>query len=186
MDYEIEYYQEPENERKDDVIDFIYDYNSEFSEFDLSIVEQSRKYFIDNENIGGREAIEVYYDSICDELIVVSDNGDVVACRFIEFGDNDKYFEEENHGYEPGLNLTFALVDSEYRGEGLWSSMFNYVENKVFNRCDSDRMYLCTTSENERIQNAVESRGFEKVSVLENERGEGVHALVYSKCSNVD
>lgn len=178
--YSLEHYESSNNKRKEDVIDFILDYNEEF---DMSIKEQTNTWLLEDEEdtLEGREAVNRYYEDLCDELIVVLDEGSVIACRFIEFDENEEYFRSRVDNYELGLNLTFALVDKEYRGEGIWNKMFEYVENQILPNYSVKRIYLATSSKNTEMQSAVESKGFIKSAVIEDERGEGVDSILYFK-----
>lgn len=180
--YKIEHYENPDNKRKEDVIDFMMRHNDEFSNFDLTLEEQANEWMADkDESFSGREAIEVYYDSLCDELVVVLDENDIIGCRFVEFDEDDEFFRERVPDYEIGLNLTFALVDRDYRKEGVWSRMFKFVEKNVISNYDVNRFYLATSSENEGIQNAMEKHNFKKANKIKDERGEGRDSLIYYK-----
>lgn len=177
---EIEHYSTSENKRKESVVDFMWSYNSDFTEFDISIVEQCNKWLThDGETLTGRDAIKKYYESLCDELLVIVDSDDVVACRFVEFDEENQFFRERVDDYEPGLNLTFALVDDEYRGEGLWTKMFRYVLNNILPTYPVDRVYLVTSSENIPMQKAVEAKGFDKIAVEKDGRAKGIHNVIY-------
>lgn len=183
---DLKHYTSPDNEMKEKVINFIYEYNDEFKEFDYSIVEQCNQWLLkENESdLYGLNAIKRYYNELCDELIVIEDDNNIVACRFVEYDENDTYMKDRVDDYELGLNLTFALVDKEYRKEGLWLRMFDYVLNNVLpNYRRADRLYLATSNKNKAMKKAVESAGFNQVGIEKNDRGEGIHTLIY--CYNI-
>lgn len=183
--YRLEHYKNSDNKRKKQVISFMNNYNKTFSDFDLSLEEQANKWFCeDDKEVSGEKAMELYYDNLCDELIVVLDGEDVIACRFVEFDENDTYFRERHDNYELGLNMTFALVHENYREEGIWKSMFNYVVENILPEYDVNRVYLATTSENIEMQNAMDSMGFQLGNRIKNERGEGIDGLIYFKDYN--
>lgn len=180
--FTIEQYDELDNPRKNEVLELMLKYNNYFAEYDLSLEEQANTWFVDEDEkeVSGKQAMELYYESLCDHLIVaVNDSGDVVGLRFVEYDEDDDYFRERVSDYEVGLNLTFALVDEDYRRKGIWSRMYEYVKDNLVEEYDVDWLYLATTSENEEMQKAMEKKGFEKVSVEKNERGDGIHALIY-------
>lgn len=177
---ELEHYQDPDNKRKDEVINFIVSYNEDFKEFDISIAEQANKWLVDEETeLQPKNAIKTYYEELCDELLVIVDSGDVVACRFIEYDEQNPFFRERVQDYKPGLNLTFALVDSEYRDEGLWTQMFEFVRDKILPEYPVQRLYLVTSSENIPMQKTAESNGFEQISVEKDGRAEGLDNIIY-------
>jgi GNAT superfamily N-acetyltransferase len=183
MGYRIEHYEKLDNPAREDVIEFMWRYNEEFANMEISLVQQANKYLTeDGEELSGREGIVRYYESLCDELIVVEDEGGgVVACRFVEFDKEDEYFRERLDDYTLGLNLTFALVDEDHRGNGLWSKMLEYVENNVFPRYDVDRMYLATATTNEAMQSAATKGGFQCINKIEDDRKNGVGTYIYMK-----
>lgn len=178
---DLKHYENPENEMKEDVINFIYEYNDEFKEFDYSIIEQCNEWLLDDdEDLSGKDAITKYYNELCDELIIIEDNNNIVACRFVEYDEDDTYMRDRVDNYEIGLNLTFALVHKEYRNRGLWSRMYQYVINNILPKYpDTDRLYLATSSKNKAMKEAVKSAGFKRVGIEKNERGEGIHTLIY-------
>lgn len=183
MDYKITHYENTENPVREDVIDFLWEYNDEFADMEISLVEQANKYIIeDDEILDGYEAIVRYYEGLCDELVVVHDTeGNLVACRFVEFDKEDEYFRKRVDDYVVGLNLTFALVDEEHRGRGIWSMMLDYVEDNVVPRYDVDRMYLATATTNEAMQSAAVNGGFQCVNEIEDDREDGVGTYVYMR-----
>lgn len=184
---DLHHYTNSDNERKYDVINFIYDYNEEFSKFDYSIVKQCNEWLLDDseDRLEGIDAIQYYYEYLCDELIVFTDDNDIVACRFVEYDEDDEYMKNRVNNYEIGLNLTFALVDKKYRDQGLWNKMFEYVKNNILSKYPkADRLYLATSSENVPMKKAVESSGFEQVGFEKNDRGKGIHTLIYCHTKN--
>lgn len=176
----IEHYAEQDNKRKKETIDFILSHNSEFEEFDISVVEQCNKWLVDDgTEVEGREAVQIYYEELCDELIVITKDDSVVACRFVEFDRENTFFRSRVDEYKPGLNLTFALVDKEYRNKGLWSMMFDYVVEEILPKYPVNKMYLVTSSENIPMQKVAEKTGFNKISIEEDGRSEGIDNIVY-------
>lgn len=183
MNYKISHYESSENPIKKDVIDFLWEYNDEFADMEISLVEQANRYLTeDYEKLHGRDGVVRYYEWLCDELVVVRDGDDsLVACRFVEFDEDDEYFRERVEEYVLGLNLTFALVDKEHRGKGIWSMMLEYVEDNIFPNYNVDRMYLATATTNEAMQSAAVNGGFQCINRVENDREDGVGTYVYMK-----
>lgn len=183
MDYTIKHYSESENKSKEEVLDLMQEYNENFSDFDMgSIEEMAHEWYIDDEEeVSEREALEIFYDELCDELVVAYDKKDLVGLRFVEYDEDDEYFKDRHNDYKQGLNLTFALVDKDYRQEGIWSEMFSHVEKEILPDYNVDRLYLATTSKNRSMQKTAESHGFKEVSRVENERGEGIDTVIYCK-----
>lgn len=183
---ELHHYSDSDNEMKSEVIDFIFEYNEEFSEFDYSIVEQCNHWLLDNnKELKGKEAIRHYYESLCDELIVITNKNTIVACRFVEYDEDDNYMRNRVDNYQIGLNLTFALVDKKYRKQGLWNRMFEFTKENILPKYSkADRFYLATSSENKPMRRGVESAGFEQVGFERNDRGDGVHTLIYCYINN--
>lgn len=94
----LKHYENTDNERKEDVINFIYKYNESFGEFDYTIEKQCNEWLLDKskEKLEGIDAIRHYYESLCDELIVVTNNDDeIIACRFVEYDEDDTYMKIE-------------------------------------------------------------------------------------------
>lgn len=183
MNYQIEYYRKPDNPDRTDVIGFMWNYNDEFADMEISLVEQANKYLTDSgEKLFGREGIVRYYDSLCDELVVVKDEDqNIVACRFVQFDEEDEYFRERVDDYATGLNLTFALVDLNHRGNGLWGRMLKCVEERIFPRYDVDRMYLATATTNNAMQSAAIKEGFQCINTISDDRKDGVGTYIYMK-----
>lgn len=183
MEYNIKHYEKLENPARQDVIDFIWSYNEEFANMEISLVEQANRYLTEEgEEVSGHEGIVRYYESLCDELIVVENKkGDVVACRFVEFDEEDQYFRDRLDDYTLGLNLTFALVDKDHRGNGLWTKMLKYVESNIFPKYDVDRMYLATATTNTAMQSAAVKGGFQCINEIEDDRDNGVGTYIYMK-----
>lgn len=183
MQYKISHYQSSENPMKEDVIDFLWEYNDEFAEMEISLVEQANRYLTEeNEELHGRDGIIRYYERLCDELVVVRDeNNSLVACRFVEFDEDDEYFRERVEEYVQGLNLTFALVDEEHRSKGIWSMMLEHIEDNILPNYDVDRMYLATATTNEAMQSAAVNGGFQCINKVEDDRDNGIGTYVYMK-----
>lgn len=177
--YTLEHYTNKDNKRKEEVLDLMLKHNSEFAKFDLSLVEGANEWLVDDKTVTGQDAVEAWYNQLWDELIVITLDNEVVAVRFVEYDEDDEFFRKRVDNYSTGLNLTFALVDKEHRQNGLWSRMYDYVINNILPNYDVDRLYLATSSENNTMQNVVEKNGFEKMAVDENDRGDGIHTLVY-------
>jgi len=185
--YNLKHYESTDNPHKEDVINFILEYNDEFSKMEDSIVEYSNNYFIDeDEYIDGKDAIKIYYESLCQELIVILHNNQIVACRFVLHDEEDTYFKNNVNNYKDGLELTFALIDKKHRQKGLWTKMLNYVENNILPKYDLNRLYLTTAETNKAMKLTAEKANFELVSIIEGDRSNGqIDSHIYMKKYNM-
>lgn len=181
--YTLKHYNSNENKYTEEVINFMWNHNDEFAEMEDSLVTLANKHCInDDEWIEGKEAVKEYYKTLCEELIVVLYKDNVIACRFIFFTeDQDNYFSERVDDYTHGLQSTFALVDKEHRGNGLWGKMFTYAEENILPKYNVDRIYLATAGTNNTLQNVAEKSGLKLVNIVENDRDNNVDTYVYMK-----
>lgn len=186
---ELEFYKSHNNSYRDEVIEMMDEYNEEFSEFDDTIEENAKNYLIYDEkkrrNTSKREALEIYHDSSDYVIIALKENG-IVGFRFVgrpeKFEDAGDLRQSIPKEFHPTIRLTLAIVRKEYRGERIWSKMVEKVEEKLSKEfSESKSMSLFTTELNEPMQRAAKKKEFEKVSVIENERGENIDLVAYAK-----
>lgn len=177
MDLNIKHF-DRDNKYKDDILDIMVEYNEELSSFDMSFPEMAMEFFDDSVD-SVEEGAEVYYDELCDEVVVCFVNEKIVGFRFVEFDKEDEYFRENIDNYKIGLNLTFALVRENYRNNGIWKKMFDYVKENIVSDYNVDRLYIATSSENDAMRYLVNEVGFNLATRIKNERGDGVDSLLY-------
>lgn len=184
--YEIKHYKTEECPFYEEVIDFMYSYNDEFAKTDNeTLVEAANKYWVDEDDdrVEGKDGIRLWYEEICDILVVVLYNQKVVGCRFVDYDEEDEYFRERVENYKQGLNFTFALVDKDYRGNGLWGKMYDYVRKEIAPDYNVNRIYLATSENNDTMQSTAEKVGFNKINTVKNDRGvdNETDTLIYMK-----
>jgi len=184
----IKHYKKEDNPLKDKVIKFMLEYNEEFSNFEYSLTEMSRRWYLDEpENMSDYELIEVFYDINCNDMVaVLNKSNDIIAVRFViknQTKDNNSWLDKRvPDEYLPTYFLTFALVDKEYRGKGLWKKMYEYAESNILPTYDGEhsRVGLATSSQNHKMQKAAEKAGLKTINRIKNDRGDA-DTLIYMK-----
>lgn len=166
-----------ENEYRDQILDMLAEYNDEGVP---PTDELSREVLAEGgEELDFEDAIELYYEELTDDLVAVVNGGEVVG--FLMIKDKDPYFKDRAPEYWPSLAITHALVDEEYRREGVASKLLEYTVEEICPRKNLPHLVWATSSENEASQRFIQKHGFKEVNTIEDDRKKGVHTLIYAK-----
>ncbi|MFB6199369.1 MAG: N-acetyltransferase family protein [Candidatus Nanohaloarchaea archaeon] len=165
------------NEYRDQILELLAKYNDEGTP---PTAQLSREVLAeDGEELSFDEAIELYYEELTDDLVAMVEKGEVVG--FLMIKDKDPYFKNRAPDYWPSLAITHALVDEDYRREGVASELLEYTIEKVCPRKNLPYLVWATSSENNASQRFIQNHGFEKVNTIKDDRKEGVHTLIYAR-----
>lgn len=107
-------------------------------------------------------------------ILVATENEKLVG--FVSFKEN---FVNEKIGaeYLPNIYISTLLVSSEGRGKGLTRKMY---EN-LFEKYENVNIFTRTWSTNEAHIKILSKFGFETMSVLKNDRGNGIDTVYFKK-----
>jgi len=133
----------------------------------------------EGDELSFEEAIELYYEELTDDLVAMVDEGEVIG--FLMIKDKDPYFKDRALDYWPSLAITHALVDDEYRREGVASELLGYTMEEICPKKNLPYLVWATSSQNNASQGFIQNHGFEKVNTIKDDRKEGVHTLIYAK-----
>lgn len=166
-----------DNAYRDQILDLLAEYNGEGTP---PTDELSREVLAENgENLTFDEAIELYYEKLTDNLVAMVEGDKVIG--FLMVKNKDPYFKERAPDFWPSLAITHALVEEEYRREGISSKLLEYTIEEVCPNKNLPYLVWATSSENRASQNFIENHGFDKVNTIKDDRKEGVHTLIYAK-----
>lgn len=119
--------------------------------------------------------IEYYNEMIKQDFILAYDCNEVVG--FMTF--KEEYLCEPLLEFGRSLYITTVCVKKSYRGKKLLSRFYDYIENVVTKELHCDHISTRTWSLNVKQLNSLEKRGYEKISVLKNDRGNNVDTIYF-------
>ena len=107
------------------------------------------------------------------------DEEEIVGLLMIK--NKDPCFKDRAPDYWPSLAITHALVDEEYRKEGVASDLLEHTMEEICSKKNLPYLVWATSSQNNASQGFIRNHGFEKVHTIKEDRKQGVHTLIYAK-----
>ena len=136
----------------------------------------SQKNLKDTGVSGTAEMPIVYYEEMIqqDFLLAYEDN-EVVG--FMTFKKNYECYALSSFG--KSLYITTVCVNKKKRGQGIMKALYCAMEKEVTKICECNRISTRTWSLNTAQTHELSKRGYQTISVLENDRGPGVDTIYF-------
>lgn len=189
MEFNINVYNSPDNNSRDEMIQFISEHNDKFAEYTL--IESARMWnLIPNvEEKSSEQILEGYYERLFG-TVITAEHGDKVIgiVSFKEsFGEEGGWLDGRvKNNYWPLHWLSFILIDEEHRRKGVWTDIYNYVRTDVIPNCEKtyERLGFATSSRKESMKQFASKNNFECVNVIPDDRGDGINSCIFIKDLN--
>lgn len=186
MEYTIKKYDNPDNERRNKMIDFISEHNDKFAEYTL--IESAKRWnLIPNvDDKSDEEIIEGYYERLFGTVIMAEYENEVIGIVSFKkkFGEKGGWLDERvKDEYLPLHWFSFILIDEGYRRKGVWSNMYEYVKSEVIPSCEQryGRLGFATSSRKDSMKNFASKYDFNCVKTVPDDRGEEIDSCIYMK-----
>lgn len=137
----------------------------------------SQKNLKDAEASSGEEKPTVYYEEMIKQYFILAYEGDEVV-GFMTFKQN--YECDALKEFGTSLYITTVCVKKEKRGRGIMKALYQVMEQEVTVACGCNRVSTRTWSLNDAQIHELSKRGYEKVSVLKDDRGPGVDTVYFA------
>ncbi|QSG02937.1 GNAT family N-acetyltransferase [Natranaeroarchaeum sulfidigenes] len=129
----------------------------------------------DTEDVG--DAIESYHSQCLDQhLIACHDRGDIRG--FMSF--REGYRTSELEGYQPSNYISTVIVSPDYRRRGFARKMYKRILSDLPPGIECPYVTTRTWSTNHSHLSLLEELGFENVTNLPDDRGDGIDTVYYA------
>lgn len=118
----------------------------------------------------------VYYEEMIKQYFILAYDGEEVV-GFMTF--KQDYTCEALEDFGVSLYITTVCVRKACRGQGIMKDLYRVMEQDVPGRCNCNRISTRTWSLNDAQIHELTKRGYEKLAVLENDRGPGVDTVYF-------
>lgn len=174
---EIEFYEQLTDLVKKDVWEILCESDQEFVP-PLSARESSYQSEL-NSSLGEVKPYS-YFEIMKDQCFLVArEKKSRAFLGFLSF--RKDYYCPELVNFSPSNYITTICVNKNYRGRGITSLFYKYMEKSLPSNCQSLNLTTRTWSSNNSHLHILDKLGFELVVTLKDHRGAGIDTVYYAK-----
>lgn len=122
------------------------------------------------------DALEDYYEQCIDQSFILAHDGEAVV-GFLSF--RQDYAIEELGDYSPSAYVSTIIVDPAHRREGYARRMYRTLLTDVPDDVQEPYVTTRTWDSNVRHLQLLDELGFELLTRIEDDRGEGIDTVYY-------
>lgn len=126
----------------------------------------------------GGGTVETYVERCVDRPLVAATDGDRLV-GMLSFRQMDE--ADALDGYTPTNHVSIVIVEPEYRGRGIARDLYTVLIDELPSAYRQPNLSTKTWSTNDGHISLLESLGFECVTRVEDDRGEGVDTVYYAR-----
>ena len=165
-------------EEKDQIWEILCECDEEFYP-KLSARESSsqKQLIVDETAVGQVKPVTYFNEMIAQEFLVAKDGERITG--FMTF--KKDYICDALREFGTSLYITTVCVRHACRGQGIMKELYACMENEVWPIYGCNRISTRTWSLNDTQLHELAARGYERLAVLENDRGNGVDTVYFGR-----
>lgn len=165
------------SEEKEQIWEILCECDKEFYPWLSAREGSSQKQLVVDEAAAAPLPVTYFNEMIRQEFLIAQKDGRIVA--FMTF--KTDYLCDALAAFGTSLYVTTVCVRHENRREGAMKALYDFLEKEVPSLYRCNKVSTRTWSLNEAQLHELSKRGYEKLAVLLNDRGNGVDTIYFGK-----